>query len=206
MAPLWSFVVPSAVSPPLETDGNALTIWTRIREDFGSTLAQLPSGAWIQYDVNSPQTIEPSNFTFFGPQGFSGMTAGGSQGAGPAIQGTVLSEQMGMFTPLRLYRGGHKYVVDQTLHDELVAATTTQYPTGYASFLLPTSPAAGPVGDDVILGGYTATNPWGQVLLSTWGQLFTPNSPGALGATLTWGSLRSSYWGEFRTPAAWKGK
>lgn len=104
---------------------------------------------WTQYDVYAPQTqVDPANKFFFGFQGFSG-----------GVLGTVTSATMGFNTPVRLYIGGHNYVIDDALRTELLSAVTTQQPGGYGAFIGTAPAGAHFTGDEIFASGYTPTNP-----------------------------------------------
>jgi hypothetical protein len=60
---------------------------------------------------------------------------------------------MGFFQPLRVYLGGHTYIISDALKTELLAAVTAQQPTGYGAFISAAPASAKPVGDEIILGG-----------------------------------------------------
>lgn len=177
---LWSFAPPSDQVRKFETRP-VLSLWTRVSFLAGSTLVQNRDLTWTQYDIAAPGTmVDPANSIFFGPSGFSGGN----------ILGSVSSATMGFFTPLRVYLGGHTYVINDALKAELVAASTAQHPTGYGAFILALPAGAKFTGDEIMASGYTSSDPahsapWGRVWTT-----FLSSQPNWVGvAASTWREL-----------------
>lgn len=179
---LYSFTPPSDVTRPYE-EHPIFSLWTRVQFRAGSTVVQRNDGTWFQYDVfESPTDCQPKNKSLLAPNGFSALNT----------EGTISSGQHGYSTPLRLYKGGHTYVVDDALRAELMAASTVQHPAGYASYILPAPAAAAFTGDEILASGYSATE---HAHSSPWGQTWNTLDPGLLltwehfGGTTTWNDL-----------------
>lgn len=76
----------------------------------------------------------------------------------PNYQGVNLEtpQDMGYESPLRLYRGGHVYVINDTLKAELLAAVTSQEPSGYGAYITSYPGSTTNVGDEVMVSGRTS--------------------------------------------------
>ena len=115
-----------------------MDLFTRVKIDVPSTLIKDTNGNWIEFVDTWPMTYNPANKFFFGAHGFS------DQG----------SNQSAFQTPQRLYIGGHQYIIDNTLKNELTAAVTSQAPAGYGAFVAAAPPGMLFTGDEILLSGY----------------------------------------------------
>jgi hypothetical protein len=183
---LWSFAPPSDTTYPFESRP-ILSIWTRLSVKAGSTVVQNPDGTWTQYDRIAPQTaVDAASKYFFGPAGFSGMTAGATGSTVATLYGSVSSGRMGFATPIRCYLGGHTYVIDDLLKAELSSAATVQHPSGYGAFIFAAPARATFTGDEIIASGYTAVNKFGATPWSNWNYFYG----------MAWSQLSNTYWSE----------
>jgi hypothetical protein len=143
---LFTFTPPSDVTRTYE-NRPILSLWTRVSFRAGSTLVQRSDATWAQYDVISPSTEDgASSKFFFGPQGFGGLNTLTSP----------TSATMGYNTPLRVYKGGHVYVIDDALKTELTAAVTTQHAGGYGAFITNAPAGAAFTGDEILASGWVS--------------------------------------------------
>lgn len=143
---LYNFVPPSDVTRQYE-QRPMLSLWTRVSFYAGSTLVQKSDTMWVQFDVISSATEDSASSKFwFGPQGFGGLNT----------VTNPTSATMGYNTPLRVYKGGHVYVIDDALRTELLAATTTQHASGYGAFITNAPAGAKFTGDEILASGWVA--------------------------------------------------
>lgn len=143
---LFNFVPPSDVTRTYE-NRPILSLWTRVSFRAGSTLVQKSDATWAQYDVFSPATEDGASSKFwFGPQGFGGLNT----------VTTPTSATMGYNTPLRVYKGGHVYVINDALKTELLAAVTTQHATGYGTYITNAPAGAAFTGDEILASGWVS--------------------------------------------------
>jgi hypothetical protein len=143
---LFTFVPPSDVTRTYE-NRPILSLWTRVSFPAGSTVVQKSDSTWAQYDVISPSTEDGASSKFwFGPQGFGGLNTITSP----------TSATMGYNTPLRVYKGGHVYVIDDALKNELTAASTTQHTGGYGAYITNAPTGAKFTGDEILASGWVS--------------------------------------------------
>lgn len=141
---LWLFPSPQIVriQRPLEPEP-VFSLWTRVHRNIATTLTQLPNGTWEEWPDVWPQTRSPRNKFFF-------STTNGDGGC----FNTMGSDQSAFVTPLRLYIGGHQYIIGDTMRAELLAAVTPAAPSGYGAFIVAAPPGAVYTGDEITLSGW----------------------------------------------------
>jgi hypothetical protein len=143
---LFTFVPPSDVTRQYE-QRPMLSLWTRVSFYAGSTVVQKSDATWVQYDVfGNPTEEEAASKFWFGPQGFGGLNT----------VTNPTSATFGYNTPIRVYKGGHVYVIDDALRTELLAASTVQHSGGYGAFITNAPSGAAFTGDEIIASGWVA--------------------------------------------------
>lgn len=123
----------------------------------GICLYQLQDGTWHESD-SLPGNNEANADYMFGRTTRSTIPQGKGF-AVPQYKGAnlVTPQAMGFESPLRIYRGGHVYVIDDTLKTELTNAVTTQEPTGYGAYITAyTGPTTTNIGDEIAVSGRTS--------------------------------------------------
>lgn len=134
---LWLFPSPQIVRLQRALEEQPVfSLWTRVKRDVPSTVLRLNDGVtWNEYAGAWPQTVDPRVQFLFGSKGFNAMG----------------SDQSAFAACTRLYIGGHQYVIDDTLKNELTAAVTSFAATGYGAFILAAPPGSVYTGDEIIL-------------------------------------------------------
>ncbi len=154
---LWSFSTPARISVPLSEE-RGYGIFQRIKNKRGVCLYQIQDGTWHEAE-SLPGNFDANADYMFGRTTRSSIPSG----KGFAVTNykgvnLVAPQDMGFESPLRIYRGGHVYVIDDTLKAELVAAVTTQEAGGYGAYISAYVPAVDTFGDyffDVFGGANT---------------------------------------------------
>lgn len=119
----------------LETEP-VFSLWTRVHRDIPSTVLRRSDGTtWEEWVGTWPGTEDPRVRFLFGGSGFN----------------TMGSDQSAFQPATRLYIGGHQYIIDDTLKNELTAAVTAQAPAGYGANIAAAPPGSVYTGDEVIL-------------------------------------------------------
>ncbi len=142
---LWLFPSPQVVRLQRALGAQpVLSLWTRVHRDVPSTiLRQADNATWEEWPGTWPGYENPGVKYLFSGRGFN----------------TMGSDQS-VFSPAsRLYIGGHQYVIDDTLANELQAAVTSYAPSGYGAYITAAPGGSVFTGDEVILSGYTSESP-----------------------------------------------
>lgn len=166
--------------PVLVTTGNALLSGTNYNQLTwaplsGASAYRVYGGTASPQSVNalglmttvvaaqfSDQGVYSPNPAYVPPQVYA-VTGipGDATGTGTAGgQFSVMNSNQSLWdTPQRLYIGGHNYVIDDALRNELLAAVTQQAPNGYGAYIQAAPPGAVYTGDETILSGYDEVHP-----------------------------------------------
>lgn len=148
----WLFRTPLRVTDPL--DGSH-PLWRRVYNRQGVALVKHADGTWAEYPV-LPQTLDANADYLFGRSDRSAVPRGKGFGVSQDGRGNNLEtpEDREFRSPLRIFRGGHDYKIDDAMKAELEAATTTEQPSGYGAYI---SASSGEVtGDEIQASGRTA--------------------------------------------------
>lgn len=132
---VYAFIPPARRSLRHDPSGRRFSLFGRVARTGGTAVVRKRDNSWEEFDV-LPGTLNPTNRFTFGARGFAGTAPDGWD------------------WPLRLYMGGHRYVIDETLRTELLAAVTAQEPAGYGAYISATTDPY--TGDDIIASGVYA--------------------------------------------------
>lgn len=136
---LWLFPSPQIVRQQRAFEEQPImSLWTRVKLDIPSTVILNGDGVtWEEYSGSWPGTEMPSLTFHYGGRGFNAMG----------------SDQSGFVAAKRLYIGGHNYVIDDNLKNELSAAVTSFAPSGYGAYITAAPPGSVYTGDEIIFSG-----------------------------------------------------
>lgn len=153
---LWTFRTPARVSIPLSdgSGGDRSPLWARVSQKQGVAVVKHADGTWAEYPA-LPSTIEAGADYVFGRTDRSSVPRGRGFGVTQDSHGTNLEtpESREFQSPLRIYRGGHVYVINDAMKTELTSAVTTEEAAGYAAYI--TAGGTTYTGDEIIASGRT---------------------------------------------------
>jgi hypothetical protein len=150
---LWRFDPPVRVLQPLSMDH---PLWMRVKEKQPSAVVQTADGTWAEY-VALPSTIDANADYLFGRTDRSPIPGGRGFNVSSDPKGNPVDTiaDYGFQSPLRIYRGGHVYCIDDGLRTELLNAVTTEAPTGYGAYIVAAPGGSVFTGDEIIKSGRT---------------------------------------------------
>lgn len=150
---LWTFRTPNRVSEPLD---DRHPLWRRVSNDVGVSLVKEADGTWREYQ-DLPQHLDAGADYVFGRTDRSSIPTGRGFGVSQDGRGTNLESpnDREQRSPLRIFRGGHTYIISDSLKTELEAVVTTEEPTGYDAYISAAAGDAVETGDEIMCSGRT---------------------------------------------------
>lgn len=146
----YRFQTPNRIEVPLDARH---PLFRRIRNRQGICLVQHPDETWEEFEA-LPSIYDANADYLFGRTDRSSVPAG----RGVAVSAGETPNTREFRSPLRIYRGGHVYHINDTLKTELEAAETTQESSGYGDYVSDALvvPTGTPIGDEILVSGRTA--------------------------------------------------
>lgn len=152
---VYRFTTPQRIEIPLD---EAHPLFRRVKNRQGVALVQHPDESWEEFAA-LPQTYDANADYLFGRTDRSSVPAGRGFGVSTDHVGVAVEdpEDREYRSPLRIYRGGHAYHIDDALKAELEAAETSEEPDGYGDYISEALSGADdvPIGDEVLISGRT---------------------------------------------------
>lgn len=157
---VYRFQTPSRITVPLSHEH---PLFRRVRNTAGVCLVKHADGTWEEFEA-LPSVYDANADYMFGRTDRSSIPFG----RGFAVSAGETPNDREFRSPLRIYRGGHVYAIDNVLKDELVNAVTSEEPGGYDAYITDLSTwedvwddiwgdgaFVGKVGDEVLVSGRT---------------------------------------------------
>lgn len=150
---VYKFETPKRIEIPLGDD----PLFSRVTNKAGICLIQrADTCSWEEFDY-LPQTLSANADYAYGVTLRSDIPKGKGFAVAQDGSGNLLNpEDYGYRSPLRIYRGGHVYHLDDTLRQELLDASTTEEPNGYGSYITSVADTGQRIGDEIMRSGRTA--------------------------------------------------
>lgn len=150
---LWLFRTPVRTYRSLDENH---PLWARVTQGNGVCLVQLADSSWVEHEA-LPQAIEAGADYVFGRTDRSSLPSGKGFGVSQDGRGANIEdpEDREHQSPLRIFRGGHDYIISDSLKTTLEAVVTTEEPNGYDAYISAAPDGAVETGDEITLSGRT---------------------------------------------------